>query len=172
MNPYCGYQDPYGCGIGGFKRIDFERGGIVRYDFLPTDIFRKYDMHLVFTGVTRNSKNVLRKVTDNIHKAKPLLKTADRAYKALIREDHDEFLDLMNKSWQQKKETTSVVTENQVIKDMDTELENNESVRAHRLCGAGNGGFFLTFSEKDTLNIPYESVKINVTPSGVSGIIV
>ena len=20
-NPYCGYQDPYGCGIGGFKRI-------------------------------------------------------------------------------------------------------------------------------------------------------
>ena len=172
MNPYCGYQDPYGCGIGGFKRIDFERGGIVRYDFLPTDIFRKYDMHLVFTGVTRNSKNVLKKVTDNIHKAKPLLKTADRAYKALIREDHDEFLDLMNKSWQQKKETTSVVTENQVIKDMDTELENNESVRAHRLCGAGNCGFFLTFSEKDTLNIPYESVKINVTPSGVSGIIV
>ena len=65
-----------------------------------------------------------------------------------------------------------MVTENQVIKDMDTELENNESVRAYRLCGAGNGGFFLTFSEKDTLNIPYESVKINVTPSGVSGIIV
>ena len=21
INPYCGYQDPYGCGIGGFKRI-------------------------------------------------------------------------------------------------------------------------------------------------------
>ena len=21
MNPYCGYQDPYGCGVGGFKRI-------------------------------------------------------------------------------------------------------------------------------------------------------
>lgn len=21
FNPYCGYQDPYGCGIGGFKRI-------------------------------------------------------------------------------------------------------------------------------------------------------
>ena len=21
-NPYCGYQDPYGCGIGGFKRIE------------------------------------------------------------------------------------------------------------------------------------------------------
>ena len=42
MNPYCGYQDPYGCGIGGFKRIDFEKGGIIRYDFLSTDIFRHY----------------------------------------------------------------------------------------------------------------------------------
>ncbi len=26
------FEDPYGCGIGGFKRIDFERGGIVKYD--------------------------------------------------------------------------------------------------------------------------------------------
>ena len=32
MNPYCGYQDPYGCGIGGFKRIEFQRGGIVKYE--------------------------------------------------------------------------------------------------------------------------------------------
>ena len=42
MNPYCGYQDPYGCGIGGFKRIDFERGGIVRYDFLSKWIMKKW----------------------------------------------------------------------------------------------------------------------------------
>ena len=34
MNPYCGYQDPYGCGVGGFKRIEFKRGGIVKYNFM------------------------------------------------------------------------------------------------------------------------------------------
>ena len=60
FNPYCGYQDPYGCGIGGFKKIDFERGGIVKYNFLPTELFKEYDLHLVFTGITRNSKNILR----------------------------------------------------------------------------------------------------------------
>ena len=87
MNPYCGYQDPYGCGIGGFKRIDFERGGIVRYDFLSADIFRYYDMYLISTGVSRNSKNILKSVTDNLEKVKPLLETADKAYDALI--DHD-----------------------------------------------------------------------------------
>ncbi len=48
-------------------------------------------------------------------------------------------------------------------------LEKNDTVCAHKLCGAGNGGFFLVFSEKDTLNIPYDCVRINVEPNGVYG---
>ena len=172
MNPYCGYQDPYGCGIGGFKKIDFEKGGIIKYDFLSQDLFRHYDMHLIFTGVTRNSKNVLKSVTDNIHKVKPLLKTADEAFDSLIKKDYDKFLDLMRKSWKQKKETTSAVTENSTIRTIDENLTENKTVVAHRLCGAGNGGFFLTFSEKDTLKTIYEPVRVHVTPQGVSGVII
>ena len=171
-NPYAGYQDPYGCGIGGFKRIDFEKGGIVRFDFLSQDFFKNYDMHLMFTGVTRNAKDVSADVTKNLHKIKPLLKTADKAFDTLIKKDYDKFLYLMKQSWNQKKETSSVITQNQVIKDMDNVLEDNETVLAHRLCGAGNGGFFLTFSYKDKLKVPYDCVKINVNPDGVSGIIV
>ena len=38
-----------------------------------------------------------------------------------------------------------------------------------RIIILGNGGFFLTFSEKNTLKIPYECVKITVEPSGVTG---
>lgn len=169
MNPYCGYQDPYGCGIGGFKRIDFEKGGTVRYDFLSTNLFDIYDMHLVFTGVTRNSKNVLKSVTDNLHKIKPLLKTVDEAYDSLMKNDSERFLFYLNKSWEQKKSTTSAVTENETIRIMDKALEENESVIAHKLCGAGNGGFFLVFSQKNNLKIPYESVKIEVSPNGVIG---
>jgi D-glycero-alpha-D-manno-heptose-7-phosphate kinase len=169
MNPYCGYQDPYGCGIGGFKRIDFEKGGTVRYDFLSTNLFDTYDMHLVFTGVTRNSKNVLKSVTDNLHKIKPLLKTVDEAYDSLMKNDSERFLFYLNKSWEQKKSTTSAVTENETIRIMDKALEENESVIAHKLCGAGNGGFFLVFSKANNLKIPYESVRIEVSPNGVIG---
>ena len=172
MNPYCGYQDPYGCGIGGFKRIDFERGGIIKYDFLSQDLFKHYDMHLIFTGVTRNSKGVLKSVTDNIHKCRPLLKTADKAFDTLLKKDYDKFMDLMRQSWKQKKDTTSSITENETIRTIDKDLEENETVVAHKLCGAGNGGFFLTFSESDTLQVPYDSVKIDVTPQGVTGVIV
>jgi D-glycero-alpha-D-manno-heptose-7-phosphate kinase len=169
FNPYCGYQDPYGCGIGGFKRIEFLKGGIVKYDFLSTKLFDSYDTHLVFTGVTRNSKNVLKDVTDNIDKAKPLLVTLDKSYSAIYSNDYGKFLNYLNKSWIQKKKTSSTITENISIQEMDSFLNENDSVIAHKLCGAGNGGFFLVFSEKGNLNIPYESVKIDVTPNGVSG---
>jgi len=169
MNPYCGYQDPYGCGIGGFKRIHFERGGIIKYDFLSTEFFKLYDAHLVFTGVTRNSKNVLKDVTANIDKSLPLLKTVDAAYDALKDKNYSEFLELLNMSWEQKKQTSSMITENPEIQTIDNVLSENKCVLAHKLCGAGNGGFFLVFSEPGTLKIPYKSIKIDVESTGVCG---
>ena len=169
FNPYCGYQDPYGCGIGGFKRIEFIKGGIIKYDFLSTKLFDLYDSYLVFTGVTRNSKNVLKDVTDNIDKAKPLLTTLDKSYTALLENDYSKFLNYLNKSWIQKKKTSSTITENSSIKEMDEYLNENDSVIAHKLCGAGNGGFFLVFAEKENLNIPYQSIKININSNGVLG---
>ena len=168
-NPYCGYQDPYGCGVGGFKRITFMGDNSVTYEFLSTDIFEHYDTHLVFTGVTRNSKRILKNVTDNLDKVKPLLETCDDAYKILIDGDYDKFLYLLGKSWSQKKKTSSTIVESDTIREIDSALENNDTVCAHKLCGAGNGGFFLTFSEKNSLTIPYESVKINVETDGVYG---
>jgi len=169
MNPYCGYQDPYGCGIGGFKRIDFDRGGSIKYDFLSTELFTHYDAHLIFTGVTRNSKNVLQDVTANIDKSLPLLQTVDDAYDALRQKDFSLFLNLLNQSWEQKKATSSMITENEQIQKIDQILSNSEEVIAHKLCGAGNGGFFLVFSKPNTLKISYESIRIEVESNGVVG---
>jgi D-glycero-alpha-D-manno-heptose-7-phosphate kinase len=169
FNPYCGYQDPYGCGIGGFKKIDFEGSEIIKYDFLPTEIFKNYDTHLVFTGITRNSKNILQDVSANIDKSLPLLKTVSSSYVALKQKNFDSFLELLNLSWEQKKQTSSLITENKEIQKIDDVLSRNSNVIAHKLCGAGNGGFFLVFSRCGSLKIPYESIKINVETSGVVG---
>jgi len=51
----------------------------------------------------------------------------------------------LNESWIQKKKTSSTITENKSIQDIDKTLNDNETVLAHKLCGAGNGGFFLVF---------------------------
>ena len=168
-NPYCGYQDPYGCGVGGFKRINFYSEKSITYEFLSTDIFEHYDTHLLFTGVTRNSKRILKNITENLDKVQPLLETADEAYQTLINDDYDKFMYLMNESWEQKKRTSSSIAENDIIVSMDDHLGENKTVVSHKLCGAGNGGFFLTFSKKDTLKVPYHCVKIGVEPNGVSG---
>ena len=169
FNPYCGYQDPYGCGVGGFKRIEFYDINTIKYEYLPTDLFDHYDTHLVFTGVTRNSKKILKSVTGNLDKIKPLLKIVDHAYDYFKEKNYKHILKELNKSWEQKKKTSSSIAENEHIQDMDKVLSNNDSVIAHKLCGAGNGGFFLVFSETNTLNIPYENVKIKVVSDGVKG---
>ena len=116
-------------------KISNLKGGI----FLNADLFNHYDAHLVFTGVTRNSKNVLKDVTDNIDKSLPLLKTVDEAYDELKKHNYDKFLNYLNISWQQKKDTTSTIIENQIIRDIDKNLMENETVISHKLCGAGNG---------------------------------
>ncbi len=171
FNPYCGFQDPYGCGIGGFKRIEFFKKDVVKYDFLTTDLFHHYDAHLVFSGVTRNSRKILKDVSQNIERSRPLLHTVEQAYSELINRNYTKFLDLINISWEQKKNTTSAITANSTIKDIDQELTANPSVIGHKLCGAGNGGFFLVFSNLDSLSIPLPSVKIMPEPHGVLGTI-
>tara|TARA_Y100001938_G_C8060870_1_gene417151 strand:- start:1022 stop:1708 length:687 start_codon:yes stop_codon:yes gene_type:complete len=169
FNPYCGYQDPYGCGIGDFKRIEFMGGHRIKHEFLPSELFDHYDTHLVFTGVTRNSKQILKNITDNLEKVKPVVKTVDRAYDCLMNRNYKKFFNELNRGWDQKKRTSSSIAENEKIISIDQCLSQNSTVLAHKLCGAGNGGFFLTFSEKDGLNIPYDCVKINVSPNGVVG---
>lgn len=169
FNPYCGYQDPYGCGIGGFKKIDFEGSEIIKYDFLPTEIFNNYGTYLVFTGITRNSKNILQDVSANIDKSLPLLKTVNNSYAVLKQKDYESFLELLNSSWEQKKQTSSLITENKEIQKIDSVLSSSSDVIAHKLCGAGNGGFFLVFSKSENLKIPYDYIKIGVEPNGVVG---
>jgi D-glycero-alpha-D-manno-heptose-7-phosphate kinase len=169
INPYCGYQDAYGCGIGGFKKIDFEKCNTVKYEFLTTELFEKYDFDLVFTGITRNSKNILKNIPENIDKSLPLLKTAEDAYNVLKIKDYKQFLHLLNISWQQKKTTSALITENPHIKNIDKTFLEDQNIIAHKLCGAGNGGFFLIISNPNSLKTSYGSIKIKMASNGVTG---
>ena len=77
----------------------------------------------------------------------------------------------MSESWKQKKNTSSLITENEIIRKMDEELNGNDTVLSHKLCGAGNG-IFLTFSKPNTLKISQDSIKIDIESNGVIGKIV
>ena len=72
----------HGCCIGGFKKIEFAKNREVKYNFLDTKIFNYFDMHLVFTGLMRNSSNILEDVTKNIEKSY-LVDMLDKVYQHL-----------------------------------------------------------------------------------------
>jgi len=56
-NPLTGFQDIYGCGIGGLKRMDFYKDK-VHFTYLDAKVFNKFDMHLINTDVQRQSHKI------------------------------------------------------------------------------------------------------------------
>jgi D-glycero-alpha-D-manno-heptose-7-phosphate kinase len=171
LNPYCGLQDPYGCGLGGFKLLEFNKGRRVTVEFLPTRFFEEYDCHLIFTGVTRESKSVLKDVSKSVDKAVPLLDLVHLAYDALMDEKYETVLGYLNESWLEKKKTSDLITASPEIRRLDAELAGDTKVLAHKLLGAGNGGFFLCFTEKEggVLDNHRGNVKIGISAEGVGG---
>jgi len=153
FNPLTGQQDIYGCGISGFKRINFFKNQNPTFRFLNCDIFEKYNFYLIYTGVLRSSTKILKDI--NPEKSYQLLSLVDYMEEAINRNDYKNFISIIKEGWIKKKESNKNIISNPQIKKIDEELSSNKQILAHRLCGAGNGGYFLVVTEKKS--------KINLT---------
>lgn len=147
FNPLVGQQDFYGS-IGGLKKINFYRNADPEIKYLCPEIFSKMDIHLLYTGVLRNSTQVLESL--NIDKSVPLLEDVIKLEKAINTSDVEWFNDVMNNSWEKKKQTSPLICQNESLVDLDNKLRYDSRVLSHKLCGAGNGGYFLIFSNKNS----------------------
>ena len=171
VNPLTGYQDPFGCGIGGFKLMEFDSQNNFQVTFLPTDIFDKFDFYLVYTNLKRESTHILKSL--NLDAAYPLLDQVDDMKSALISKDYKRVFHVLNKSWDIKKTTSSQILQSTSLLEMDRFLAKNVNIKAHKLCGAGGGGYFLVISDKNTqikLDKPYPYIRINTDNTGLSSI--
>jgi D-glycero-alpha-D-manno-heptose-7-phosphate kinase len=146
FNPLLGYQDTYGCGIGGLKRIDIVKDKIPKIQYLNTDLFDNIDMYLIYTGICRSSTNVLKSIEI---KNDSLLHLVDEMEDCIINSNLNKFINIISEGWKLKKETSSLIVEHENLKKIDKELEENPNILCHRLCGAGNGGFFMAFTKKN-----------------------
>jgi D-glycero-alpha-D-manno-heptose-7-phosphate kinase len=164
INPLLGYQDVFGCCVGGFKKIEFEQGSLPKYTFLPTVIFDFFDVCLYYTGYTRSSTEILKNViapdTDTFN---PLVKQAE-IY--LLTQQYYQFMDIIKQGWEEKKRTSKSVLENPKLLELDNHISSLDGCVAHKLCGAGNGGFFLAFFETGS-DVPQGFHKIKPTVDGV-----
>ena len=147
FNPLTGYQDPYGCGIPGFKKLNFYYRKNPTAEILSTDVLKGTSLYLVHTGIARKSTGVLS--TIDPQKCLGLLDVVDEMHKAILEKDQLKLLSMVNEGWTIKKSTSKVITQNEKIVSMDSFLSSNPNVLAHRLLGAGNGGYFLFFAKSD-----------------------
>ena len=76
---------------------------------------------------------------------------ACRANDFLKNKDFSSFIHLINESWNLKKNTSSLILQNKKIKNLDNFLSQHKSIVAHKLLGAGNGGFFLIITKKNKI---------------------
>lgn len=151
INPLAGYQDVYGCGVGSFKRIDFNLNGQEVYKFLdPSFIVDDYEMVLINTGITRKSTKILK--TLDVDKSYQLLSMVDELEDSIENKDKQKFFAIFNEGWSRKKQTSQEIMGNPDLLELEDYLISSEMISGIKLCGAGGGGYFLTFVAKDRLN--------------------
>jgi len=171
FNPLAGQQDFYGS-LGGLKRIDFYEGELPHIRFLNNQIFKQLDCYLLYTGILRNSTDIL--IDVDIDKSLVLLKDVDELEHSINTNNIEVFNAIINNSWEHKKETSKNICSHPDLMKLDKSLYQDNNVLSHKLCGAGNGGFFLIFTlpnMEEHLFQRYSNInKITISEIGIDSI--
>ena len=143
-----GRQDQYFAAFGGLDFITFNSSGI---NVQPLDIKEgervrlNESLLLFFTGITRQSGDILKEQKDNIEMKRQTIgtmaKLASDAKNAISIGDFEEFGIIMNQGWELKKQLASGIT-NPTIDEI-YELARKEGAIGGKITGAGGGGFLL-----------------------------
>ncbi len=148
-----GWQDQIAASYGGLNRINFNKNGT--YDVRPIIISpnRKKRLNdnlvMIFTGFSRFSSEIQKiNQSDFVSGYKYLekmLELVDAAEKTLVDDsvELDKFGELLNESWQLKKQTGKAITTDSI----DALYEKGIAAGAlgGKLLGAGGGGFMLFY---------------------------
>ncbi len=167
FNPLVGQQDFYGS-LGDLKRINFFEDRTPEIGYLDKSIFSEMSMYLLYTNITRSSTSILQ--TLDIDKCCDLLDDV-RDLESAIKESHiGDFNYIIRRTWENKKITSKEICSNEKLMLLDEMLKSDDEILSHKLLGAGNGGYFLIFSNKDiedSLNKKYGKVnKIYISGEG------
>ena len=158
FNRYCGYQDPFGCEIPGFKIIKTNDDHNYKVINLNNNLFKKFNFYLMPTFINRNSKTILLNLSKQLSLIYPLYEVAKEAEKLIINNDYLKFIKLLKVSWELKRKSSPEIINNAKLVKIDNKLQNDKDIISHKLLGAGSGGSFLLITKKDTVINSYKNV--------------
>jgi len=142
-----GIQDSIWASFGGINSIEIDTQGNFKVKPLPItqEFIQQFNQSLVlfYTGGMRQSHKIA--VSQDTKNAEPfkhqIKQIAEAGLKAFYREDIDEIGKLLNQSWEQKRQTSPLISTTQVD-DLYNHVKYHGCV-GFKLLGAGGGGFCL-----------------------------
>ena len=148
-----GKQDQYIAAYGGLRFITFGNGGIeIEKIHLPNGERKQLDdnLHLFYTGITRQSNGILSEqkanIDDRIETLIELKKLAFEAKDAISCGEFDSFGEIMRRGWELKKNMASRITNSQIDEIYETAIK--AGALGGKVSGAGGGGFLLLYCPK------------------------
>ena len=172
FNPLTGRQDTFGCGIVGLKRLELGKDTNAIARPLDDSIFSNFDMYLIYTGLKRSSTKILKSL--NLKKVKRIVSLVNDMEDAIYKKDDKKFFEIIQEGWHKKRETSKMIQSDLRLLELDALLKTCDLVKAHKLCGAGGGGYYLAFTEPGSdlschiKNFNKISFKINIDNKGVT----
>lgn len=153
-----GMQDQYAACFGGFNFMEFD-GESVLVNRLKMDpwVVREleYNMILVYTQKSRLSSNIIEdqisnvkdKKSSNIEAMHQIKQHAHDMKRLLLKGKTNEFGELLDEAWQQKKRMADSIT-NEYLDEMYTEARKAGAIGG-KVSGAGGGGFMMFYCENN-----------------------
>lgn len=167
IKEHVGSQDQVWAAYGGINRIDFPKEGEFEVQPLAMSNARKQELldhlQLYFTGLSRFASEIAKKQIENFDKRQQHLKNmaglVDEALDVMVNETRPirEIGEMLNQSWQLKRELADNVTTPEIDEIYDSALE--AGAIGGKLLGAGGGGFVLFFVEPDKQQAVKEKLK-------------
>jgi len=150
-----GLQDHYAATFGGFNFIEFGERVVVNPLRIRDSIKNELEMNLLlcFTGVTRESANVIADQTARVENKEDGTLVGLRAQKelavamkaALLRGEVEEFGALLGEAWIQKKRMSPLISTPHIDETYDVAVTNG--ALGGKVTGAGGGGYILFYCD-------------------------
>lgn len=156
-----GKQDQYAAALGNINHLKIDKKGVVSASpiniSLDTINTLERNFHIFFTGITRDASDVIKDqakeaVNDKtkLESMKQIKEIGIEIKTALEKGDVRQVGRLMNLHWELKKETSSKISSPEIDDLYNYAVENG--ALGGKIMGAGGGGFFLFYCDREPEN--------------------
>ena len=151
-----GIQDQYAAAFGGFNHLEFSASEhrVSGFGFCDQEIRDiSENLHLFYTGITRESKDILATQTQNLISDSEVVQNMHRNVEVaedlvehLIYKDIDAIPIALRQNWELKKKFAGNISSSELdrVYDVATTIG---GANGGKVIGAGGGGFFLFWAE-------------------------